>query len=79
MLLAAALPGQIHSVVALPETNAVACLRFDGVKSWGGHRFPFLGYKVAGSISATLLWVNFVAGMMTNPGEKETIAISRRI
>ena len=24
------------------QTNAVACLRFDGVKSWGGHRISFL-------------------------------------
>ncbi len=75
--LAAALPGQIHSVVALPANQSVACLRFDGVKSWGGHRISFLGYKVAGSISATLLWVKLCRGMMTNPGEKETIAISR--
>ncbi len=54
VLLAAALPGQIHSVVPYLQTNAVACLRFDGVKSWVVIVFPFLGYKVAGSISATL-------------------------
>ncbi len=39
--------------------------------------FPFLGYKSAGSISATLLWVKLCRRNDDNPGEKETIAISR--
>ncbi|SWT82336.1 Uncharacterised protein [Klebsiella pneumoniae] len=37
-------PFQARFTQLLPylQTNAVACLRFDGVKSWGGHRISFL-------------------------------------